>query len=173
MMPKTSLQSAKESLENIYNHGGQNAPFLKQLRKDIDNLLRSLAHSFCLKEPGQRMELPRGWELIVTDECNIHAQHRYNGGLEHKKQKCITLILQKHVRRDSHEFREYSQRMSQVWSCGLSHDPPDYGWMTREEIFQFTDEIKTGWLDEMANQLLEFRTNDLDLDAIRFFANTE
>jgi hypothetical protein len=71
-MAKPDLQSAKESLERIYNYGGEDAPFLQQLRTDINELLRSIAHSFCLREPDQRIELPRGWELVVTSHCNIH-----------------------------------------------------------------------------------------------------
>ena len=45
--------------------------------------------------------------------------------------------------------------------------------MTREEVFEFADEIESGWLDEVAEQLSTFRTEKLDLGAIRFFANIE
>jgi hypothetical protein len=167
-MANTNLQSAKKSLERIYRHGGEDAPFLKQLRTDINNLLRFIAHSFCLREPGQTMELPRGWELAVTSHCNIHHHASY----ETQRCKRITLVLQKWSEKD-HLLREGAQKVTQIWSCGLSHDSPRYGWMTREEIFEFADEIRSGWLDEVADQLSIFRTENLDLGAIRFFANAE
>lgn len=168
MAKTTNLESAKKSLENIYNYGGEDAPFLEQLRKDIDNLLRFIAHSFCLREVDQRIELPRGWELVVTSHCNIH----HHNPSEVMRCKRITLVLQKWSK-EPYSFRSGSQMVTQIWSCGLSHSPPRYGWMTREEIFELADEIKTGWLDEVAEQLSAFRTENLDLGAIRFLANAE
>jgi len=155
------LQKATESLLRIHKYGGQDAEFLDHLRGDVDNLIRFLAFSFLLKEPFQKVDLPRGWMLSVAEYCPAHQKHH------HPRDFKPALLLQRFEVTSTNTNRTGRMLLSatKLWSC----KEPDAAHNSREELFEFADEIASGWLDEAAERLAAFRLENVDWGALRFF----
>jgi len=158
---KPDLQKATESLLRIHKYGGQDAEFLNKLRGDVENLIQFLAFSFLLKEPRQKIDLPRGWMLSVAEYCAAHQKHFYPRDLK------PALLLQRFEVTSTNMNRSGKTLASAVelWSCkepGVMHN-------SREELFEFADEIASGWLDEVAERLAAFRLENVDWGAVKFF----
>jgi hypothetical protein len=160
-----NLQKATESLLRIHKYGGQDAEFLNKFREDVDNLIQFLAFSFLLREPKQKVDLPRGWMLSVTEYCPAHQTSF------HPRDFKPALLLQRFEVTSTNMNRSGKTLASAVelWSCkepGAVHN-------SREELFEFADEINGGWLDEASDRLAAFRLENIDWSALKFFVGED
>ncbi|HEY5221247.1 MAG TPA: hypothetical protein VIJ29_03865 [Candidatus Paceibacterota bacterium] len=160
-----NLQKATQSLLRIHKLGGQDTEFLNEFRKDVDTLIRFLAFSFLLKEPGQKIDLPREWMLSVTEYCSVHQTTFYRETFK------PALLLQRFEVVSTNINRSGKTLTSAVELRSCKKTAAVHN--SREELFEFADLIASGWLDEVADQLAAFRLENVDWGALKFFAGKD